>query len=42
MPDYKVPVSDYLFLFNQVLDMQSKYQHIEGGTEAIVSEGTKS
>ena len=34
MPDYKVPVSDYLFLFNQVLDMQSKYQHIEGGTEA--------
>ena len=34
MPDYKVPVNDYLFLFNQVLDMQSKYQHIEGGAEA--------
>tara|TARA_B110000879_G_scaffold209581_1_gene297677 strand:- start:1328 stop:3139 length:1812 start_codon:yes stop_codon:yes gene_type:complete len=34
MPDYKVPVNDYLFLFNQVLDMQSKYEHIEGGAEA--------
>ena len=34
MPDYKVPVNDYLFLFNQVMDMQSKYQHVEGGDEA--------
>lgn len=34
MPDFNVPVNDYLFLFNQVLDMQSKYQHIKGGDEA--------
>ena len=34
MPDYKVPVNDYLFLFNQVMDMQSKYQYVEGGDEA--------
>ena len=34
MPDYKVPVNDYLFLFNQVMDMQSKYQHVQGGVEA--------
>jgi len=34
MPDYKVPVNDYLFLFNDVLDMQSKYKHVQGGDEA--------
>ena len=34
MSDYKIPVNDYLFLFNQVLDMQSKYQHVQGGDEA--------
>lgn len=34
MPDYKVPVNDYLFLFNDVMDMQSKYKKIDGGEEA--------
>ena len=34
MPDYKVPVNDYLFLFNDVLDMQSKYKSVQGGDEA--------
>ena len=34
MPDYKVPVNDYLFLFNNVLDMQSKYTNVNGGDEA--------
>jgi alkylation response protein AidB-like acyl-CoA dehydrogenase len=34
MPDYKVPVNDYLFLFNNVLDMQSKYKAVQGGDEA--------
>ena len=34
MPDYKVPVNDYLFLFNDVLDMQSKYKNVQGGDEA--------
>ncbi len=34
MPDYKVPVKDYLFLFNEVLDMQSKYQNVKGGDQA--------
>ncbi len=34
MPDYKVPVKDYLFLFNDVLDMQSKYQQVKGGDQA--------
>jgi len=34
MPDYKVPVNDYLFLFNDVLDMQSKYKDVQGGDEA--------
>jgi alkylation response protein AidB-like acyl-CoA dehydrogenase len=48
MSDFKVPVSDYLFLFNDVLDMQQKYQRVEGGDqatpdmlEAIFSEGAK-
>jgi hypothetical protein len=48
MPDYKVPVDDYLFLFNDVLDMQSKFQRVEGGDqatpdmiEAIFGEGAK-
>jgi alkylation response protein AidB-like acyl-CoA dehydrogenase len=48
MPTYKVPVNDYLFLFNDVLDMQNKFQRIEGGDqatpdmiEAIFSEGAK-
>ncbi|MBT5387206.1 MAG: acyl-CoA dehydrogenase [Porticoccaceae bacterium] len=34
MPDYKVPVKDYLFLFNEVLDMQSNYQNVKGGDQA--------
>ena len=34
MPDYKVPVNDYLFLFNDVMDMHSKYKKIDGGEEA--------
>ncbi|MDG0972219.1 MAG: acyl-CoA dehydrogenase C-terminal domain-containing protein [Porticoccaceae bacterium] len=34
MPNYKVPVKDYLFLFNDVLDMQSKFKDVEGGEEA--------
>jgi alkylation response protein AidB-like acyl-CoA dehydrogenase len=34
MPDYKVPVNDYLFLFNDVLDMQSQYKNVQGGDEA--------
>jgi alkylation response protein AidB-like acyl-CoA dehydrogenase len=34
MPNYKVPVNDYLFLFNDVVDMQSKYKNLEGGDEA--------
>mgnify|MGYP003328911862 CR=1 FL=1 len=34
MPDYKVPVNDYLFLFNDVFDMQTGYQQVEGGDQA--------
>ena len=34
MPNYKVPVNDYLFLFNDVVDMQSKYKNFEGGDDA--------
>ena len=34
MPDFKVPLKDYSFLFNDVLDMQSKYQHVKGGDQA--------
>jgi len=34
MLNYKVPLKDYLFLFNDVLDMQSKYQHVKGGDQA--------
>ena len=34
MPDYKVPVNDYLFLFNDVFDMQTGYQQVEGGEQA--------
>ena len=48
MPDFKVPVNDYLFLFNDVIDMQANYQHVEGGDqatpdmiEAIFTEGAK-
>ena len=48
MPDYKAPVKDYLFLFNDVLDMQTKFQRVEGGDqatpdmlEAIFSEAAK-
>ena len=37
MPDYKVPVNDYLFLFNDVLDMQSKYKDVQGGDEATTN-----
>jgi len=48
MSDFKVPVNDYLFLFNDVLDMQENYQLIKGGDqatpdmiEAIFTEGAK-
>lgn len=48
MPDFKVPVNDYLFLFNDVFDMQSHYQQVEGGDQAtpdmldaIFGEGAK-
>jgi len=48
MPGFKVPVDDYLFLFNEVMDMQANYKHIEGGDlatpdmlEAIFTEGAK-
>jgi alkylation response protein AidB-like acyl-CoA dehydrogenase len=34
MPDFKVPVNDYLFLFNHVFDMQGNYQQVEGGDQA--------
>ena len=30
MPNYKVPVKDVSFLFNDVFDMQAHYQHVEG------------
>ena len=48
MADFKVPVNDYLFLFNDVMDMQQNYQHVKGGDqatpdmiEAIFTEGAK-
>lgn len=34
MPNFKVPISDYLFLFNDVFDFQNSYQRIEGGDQA--------
>ena len=34
MSDFKVPLQDYLFLFNDVFDMQASYRNIEGGEEA--------
>jgi len=34
MSDFKVPLQDYLFLFNDVFDMQASYQNIKGGEEA--------
>ena len=34
MSNYKVPVKDFLFLFNDVLDMQAQYQNINGGDQA--------
>ena len=48
MPNYKVPMKDVLFLFNNVFDMQAQYQQVEGGDqatpdmiEAIFAEGAK-
>jgi alkylation response protein AidB-like acyl-CoA dehydrogenase len=48
MPNYKVPMKDLLFLFNDVFDMQTQYQQIVGGDqatpdmiEAIFTEGAK-
>ena len=48
MPNYKVPVKDVSFLFNDVFDMQAHYKHVEGGDqatpdmiEAIFAEGAK-
>ena len=34
MPNFKVPVKDYLFLFNDVFDFQKNYQCVEGGDQA--------
>lgn len=34
MPNFKVPVKDYLFLFNDVFDFQKNYQRLEGGDQA--------
>lgn len=34
MPNFKVPVKDYLFLFNDVFDFQKNYQRVEGGDQA--------
>ena len=34
MPNFKVPVNDYLFLFNDVFDFQKNYQRVEGGDQA--------
>jgi len=48
MPNYKVPMKDVLFLFNDVFDMQTQYQQVVGGDqatpdmiEAIFTEGAK-
>ena len=48
MPNYKVPVDDFMFLFNDVFDMQTLYKQVKGGDqatpdmiEAIFSEGAK-
>ena len=48
MPNYKVPIKDVLFLFNDVFDMQTLYEQVEGGDqappdmiEAIFAEGAK-
>ena len=48
MPNYKVPMKDVLFLFNDVFDMQTLYEQVEGGDqatpdmiEAIFAEGAK-
>ena len=48
MPNYKVPMKDLLFLFNDVFDMQTQYQQVVGGDqatpdmiEAIFTEGAK-
>ncbi|MDE0746725.1 MAG: acyl-CoA dehydrogenase C-terminal domain-containing protein [Porticoccaceae bacterium] len=48
MPNYKVPMKDVLFLFNDVFDMQTQYQKVVGGDqatpdmlEAIFTEGAK-
>jgi alkylation response protein AidB-like acyl-CoA dehydrogenase len=48
MPNYKVPIKDVLFLFNDVFDMQTLYQQVEGGDQAtpdmidaIFTEGAK-
>ena len=44
---FKVPVNDYLFLFNEVMDMQANYKHINlvivtpDMLEAIFTEGAK-
>ena len=34
MSVFKVPVNDYLFLFNDVMDMQQNYQNVKGGDQA--------
>ena len=34
MSNYKVPIKDFMFLFNDVLDMQTKYQQVNGGDQA--------
>ena len=34
MPDFKVPLKDYSFLFNDVIDMQANYKNVKGGDQA--------
>jgi len=48
MPNYKVPLKDLMFLFDDVFDMQTLYKQVEGGDqatpdmiEAIFTEGAK-
>jgi alkylation response protein AidB-like acyl-CoA dehydrogenase len=48
MPNYKVPMKDVLFLFNDVFDMQTLYEQVAGGDQAtpdmiqaIFAEGAK-
>ena len=41
MPNYKVPMKDVLFLFNDVFDMQTLYQQVEGGDRQSTAVGER-